>query len=220
VTRRRRLGLLGPAIVILGALVAGVGAWAIVTGRPTPGEVIDTIAVDANTTLIVRAEAGGERNFVELVHDGELKWQSLVPPYAGRTGVPGIAWGMNTVTVRVIRDQRAEIFAVALSNASKLGGFKLAPGKGPVVRQTSGPVTLTDHERSYEFVAGVGWQHLVAIDLGTGQGLWKQDLAGDPIEDAGIGEGVVWLRQRGLRRSFRLLDGSEESTPERSTKHP
>jgi hypothetical protein len=34
---------------------------------------------------------------------------------------------------------------------------------------------------------------VVAVDLGSGEGLWKQDLPGDTIEAAGIENGSVWI---------------------------
>jgi outer membrane protein assembly factor BamB len=217
VTRRKRLGWLGPAIVGLGAAIAIVAAWYIVRARPEVGDVIDTIALDDQTSFVVRGEAGGgERTFVELRHRDEVVWQAMTPPYAGRPGAPGIAWGKIAVTVRVVRNGRAEIFAVAMTNAAKLGGFKLAPGHGPVTIQATGPVTLTDHERSYEVVAGSGWGQLVAIDLATGEALWKQELGAAPVDDGGVGAGVVWVRQGTVRRAFRVLDGVEAVSPSSS----
>jgi hypothetical protein len=209
---RRRLGWIGIAIVIVGAIVAVLGAVVFVTGRPKVGPVIDTISIDASRSLIVRAEEGGDRNFVELVDAGESKWRALTPPYAGRPGAPGIAWGQGAVTVRVIRNGRAEVFALAMTNASKLGGFKLAPGKGSVVKQVRGPVTLTDHERSYELVAGDGWVEIVTIDLASGEALWRQDLGAQPIDDAKIEGGAIWIEQAGKRRAFSLRDGVERSS--------
>jgi hypothetical protein len=214
-----KLGWLGPAIVIVGSAVAGLGVYAMVTGRPEPGEIIDTIAIDRGAQLVVRAEHGGDRNFVELFDEtGKLEWRALVPPYAGRPGAPGIAWNETAISIRVIRDHRAEVFALQRANAAKLGGFKLAPGKGSVLKQASGPVTLRDQEHSYEIVQGPGWHQLVAIDLTTGKGMWLQDLPGDTVEDAGIRDGIVWVRQHGVARGFHLRDGSEQATPERSPK--
>ena len=207
-----RLGWLGPAIVIVGAAVAGAGAYAIVTNRPEPGSVIDRFEIDAESELVVRGEDGGDRNFVELHERGELKWRALTPTYAGRPGAPGIAWSNTAISVRVIRDGRAEIFALARENAAKLGGFKLAPGKGTVAKQTRGPVTLTDHERSYELIEGTeGWHQLVAFDLTTGVGIWLAELAGGPIEDAKIEDGAIWVTQNGVRRGFNTRDGQERS---------
>jgi outer membrane protein assembly factor BamB len=220
---RRRLGWLGPVIVAVGVVVALFLGSRVITGKPQAGAVIDTIVVNERTTLVVRAEAdGGERNFVERheATNGEDKliWQAVTPPYAGRPGAPGIAFNDKTVTVRVIRGGRAEVFALAAHDAGKLGGFKLAPGKGPVVKQTSGPVTLSDHVRSFELVEGTGWHQVVAVDLDSGDGVWKQDLAGDAIEAAGIDQDRVWIQQHGTRRLFRARDGVEESTSAKSPK--
>jgi len=207
-----KLGWLGPAIVIVGAAVAGVAAYAIVTNRPDPGAVIDTIPISADAKLVVRAEEGGDRNFVELHEFGELKWRALTPPYGGRTGASGIAWNGTAISVRVIRDGRAEIFALQRENAAKLGGFKLAPGMGPVIKQTRGPVTLTDHERSYELVEGAGWHQLVAFDLTSGLAVWLRNLGPQPIDDATLADGGVWIVQNGVRRGFAIRDGSERSS--------
>jgi outer membrane protein assembly factor BamB len=210
--KRRRLGWLGPVIVLVGIAAAALATWFMVVSRPKAGAVVDTIAIDQTRSLVVRAEQDGERNFVEL-RDGErVAWQAYVPPYAGRPGAPGIAWNDVAVSVRVIRDGRAEIFAIAFANGSKLGGFKLAPGKGAVTKQTSGPITLTDHVRSYEIVSGVGWNQLVAIDLGSGEARWKQDLDGAVIEAGGVDGDFVWIRQAGRTRRFRALDGSETAS--------
>jgi hypothetical protein len=216
---RRRLGWLGPAIVGLGAAVAAVAVWTIATGRPEPGPVIDTIRLDDRAALIVRAEQGGDRHFVELREGDRLAWRALVPPYAGRPGAPGVAWNRTAVSVRVVRGGRAEVFALAMRDGSKLGGFTLAPGKGPAAIATRGPVTLTDHVRSYEIVSGDGWHQLVAFDLSTGEGLWKQDLGATPVDGGGlagagdtaeeIDRGVVWLQQGERRRTFRVTDGTE-----------
>lgn len=207
--RRTRLGWLGPVIVLVGIVVAGLGTWYMVSQRPKVGAVIETQPVDARRSLVVLAEDGGDRNFVELRDADRVVWQSIVPTYAGRPGASGIAWSPLSVTVRVIRDGHAEIFALALSNGSKLGGFKLAPTHGDVIKQTSGPVTLTDHVRSYEVVSGPGWNQLVAIDLGTGQPLWKQDLDAAVIEAGDLEDNLVWIRQGGRTRRFRVTDGVE-----------
>lgn len=206
---RPRLGWLGPAIVAVGAAVAGVGVWYMASARPRVGAVIDTVPIDARSALVVRAEEGGERSFVELREGDRLVWRALVPPYAGRPGAPGLAWNDTAVSVRVLRDRRAEVFALARHDAAKLGGFGLAPGQGPAEIAARGPVTLTDHVRSYEIVGGEGWHQVVAFELSTGEGLWKQDLGPAPIEDGGLAADALWLRQGDRRRAFRLADGAE-----------
>lgn len=214
--RKSRLGWLGLAIVLLGVVIAGLMTWFMVVSRPEAGAVIDTIALDRGQSLVVRAETGGENNFVELRDGEKVLWQSFVPRYAGRAGAPGIAWSETAISVRVQRSDRAEVFAIARANGSKLGGFKLAPGKSAAVIQTSGPVTLTDHVRSYEVVSGVGWAQLVAFDLGSGEPRWKQDLDGTLIEAGGVDGEFVWIRQAGRTRRFRAVDGSETSSASRT----
>ena len=121
---RTRLGWLGPAIVGVGAAVAALGVWYMVHARPVAGAVIDTIAIDDHRALVVRGESGGERAFVELRDGDAVTWQALVPRYGGHPGAPGIAWSPRTVSVRVIRDGRAELFALTMHDASKLGGAR------------------------------------------------------------------------------------------------
>ena len=207
--RRIRLGWLGPLIVLVGTAVAGVGLWIMLKNKPTAGAQIDEIRIDPQAVIRVRAEETGARSFVELHADGKLKWQALVPLYAGRAGIPGIAWSEKVVSVRVIRDGRAEVFALAMHDASKLGGIHLAPDKGPVVRDAPGPLTVTDHVRSYELVSGDGWNRVVAIGLDLGKIVWKRDLDPGPIEGAGVETGFVWVQQRGEKRWFDVFSGAE-----------
>lgn len=209
--KKTRLGWLGPAIVLLGVAVAALAIWFMVVSRPQAGDVIDTLVVDARHTLVVRAESGGDRNFVELREGDRVLWQSIVPTYAGRAGAPGIAWNDLAVSVRVIRSGRAEIFAISRSNGSKLGGFRLAPTRSAVVKQAQGPVTLTDHARSYEIVAGADWHELVGIDLTSGEARWKQDLGATLIEAGGVDGAHVWVVQAGRRREFDGVTGKETS---------
>jgi hypothetical protein len=205
----KRLGWLGPAIVIAGAAIAGVGVWYMVSAKPVAGAVIDTIPVDRDRSLVVRAEVGGDHDFIEL-HDHDIvRWQAFIPKYAGRPGAPGIAWSPIAVSIRVVRDGRAEIFAVAMSDASKLGGMGLAPDHGPIIVQTSGPVTLTDHIRTYEIVAGPDWHQLVAIELATGKALWKAELGPAEVTDGGVTDVAVWIAQAGQRRRFEIHSGRE-----------
>ncbi len=214
--KKTRLGWLGPAIVLVGMALAGLMTWFMVASKPSAGAVIDTIAIDRAQSIVVRADDGSDNNFIELRAGEKVLWQSFVPRYAGRPGAPGIAWNETAISIRVLRSDRAEVFAIARANGSKLGGFKLAPGKGAAIMQTSGPVTLTDHVRSFEVVSGVGWAQLVAFELGTGEPRWKQDLDGTLIEAGGVEGEFVWIRQAGRTRRFRAVDGSETSSASRT----
>jgi hypothetical protein len=207
---RSRLGWLGPAIVLAGAAVAAVGVWYIVHAKPSAGAVIDTIAIDDRRALVVRAEAGGERAFVELRDGDVMMWQALVPPYGGHTGGPGIAWSPTAVSVRVIRDGHAELFALAMHDASKLGGMRLAPQHGPIVDDPASPITLTDHVRSYEVVSGPDWHQLVAIDLASGRALWARELGPVPVRAGGVTHDLVWVDQGAGPAYFRVLTGASD----------
>ena len=205
-----RLGLLGPIIVLAGAAVAGVAIWYMLGAKPEAGEVIDTIALDDTAKLVIRKEARGTRSFLELHERGALKWQALIPPYAGAPGRPAVAWSDRAVTVRVDRESgRAEVFAFARDTARKVGALRLAPDKEPIKIHPSGPITLTDHQRSFEIVTGPDWGLLIAIDLATGEGVWKVDLGKTAVTDAGVAAGRVWIVQGGDRRTFDAATGRE-----------
>jgi hypothetical protein len=205
--KRRRLGWIGPAIVGIGVAVAALGAWYMVHARPAPGAEIDRIDIDDRHALVVRAEAGGDRAFVELRDDEAVVWQALVPRYGGRPGAPGIAWSPTAVSVRVIRDGYAELFALSMHDASKLGGMRLAPDHGPIAATADGPVTLTDHVRSYEVVSGPDWHQLVAIDLASGHALWARELGPAPVRAGGVTPGQVWIDQGAGPHAFEALTG-------------
>ncbi len=206
---RGRLGWLGPAIVGIGAAVGAWGVWYMVHARPTAGAEIDRVAIDDRRALVVRAEAGGDRAFVELRDGDAVVWQALVPRYGGRPGAPGIAWSPTAVSVRVIRDGHAELFALSMHDASKLGGMRLAPDHGPIAAPTDGPVTLTDHVRSYEVVSGPDWHQLVAIDLTSGHALWARELGPAPVRAGGVTGEQVWIDQGAGPHAFAALTGKD-----------
>jgi len=204
----RRLGWIGIAIVIVGALVAALGVWYMIHARPKAGAVIDEIVIDGGK-LVVRDEDGGPRSFLELHRDGTLQWQAMIPHYAGARGRPALAWNVDAVTVRVERDGRAEVWAFAMRDAAKIGAFRLAKEHEPITTPPQGPITLTDHVRSYEFVGGADWHQLIAIDLRNGLGLWKVDLGKAAIRDAGVNTAMLWVDQMGTRRTFDVATGRE-----------
>ncbi len=207
---KKKLGLLGPILVLVGAAVAGLGVWYMIHARPKAGEVIDTLQIDPDSQFVIRAEAnGGDRSFLELHRKGETVWQAIIPHYAGTKGRPAIAWNDIAVTVRVERSGHAEVFALGMQTASKLGGFRLAPEHEPITTQKTGPITVTDHIRSYELVGGKDWHQLVAVDLRTGKGLWKADLGHWEVQDAGVTTPYVWVIQANQKRYYDVLSGNE-----------
>lgn len=215
---KRRLGWLGPIIVLVGALAAAVGIWWMKSARSVAGKYLDVLALDADTALVVRGEHSSDRAFVELRHhDGTVAWQAMIPPYAGRPGAPGLAASRDAASVRVVRDGGAEVFGLSMRNASKLGGFKLAASRPrhPGGHTLPSAVTLTDLRYSFELVgqersekeATDPWASLIAVDLATGRGQWSMDLGTDPITAAGLVDGAVWVQQAGQIRGFRTADG-------------
>jgi outer membrane protein assembly factor BamB len=196
---------LGPIIFFVGAAVAVLAAWYVLHARPQPGAVIDTIPIDKNAEIVLREEAHSDRSFIELHMNGKLMWQALIPHYAGSKGRPAVAWSPTAVTVRVSRDGHAEVFAFAMRDAQKIGGYKLAIEHEPITTQPQGPITLTDQIRAYEVAGGSDWNQIAAIDLATGKGVWKRDLGAQPITDGGVDGSGVWLVQGGKRR---LLDAA------------
>jgi hypothetical protein len=194
--RKTHLGWLGPVIVLVGIAASILAVWYMRAARPIAGNVIDTIAIGGTRTILVRKEVNSDRSFLELRDGNEVKWQALIPHYAGAPGRPAIAWSDKAVTVRVERDGRAEVFAFALDNAQKLGAFRLAVEHEPIEMHESGPITLTDHVRSFELVGGVDWHQLIAIDLRDGKGVWKVDLGKNSITAATVEDGIVHVHQR------------------------
>jgi len=201
---------LGPTILAVGLAVGGAGGWYMIHARPKAGAVIDTFQVDPDSQLVVRAEDGGERSFLELDRKGSTVWQALIPHYIGEKGRPGIAWNDTAVTVRVERGGKAEVFALGMADAVKLGGFRLAPEREPITTQKKGPITVTDHIRSYEFVGGDKWHELVAVELRTGKALWKADLGHWEVQDAGVETPYVWLVQANQKRWYFMVNGNED----------
>jgi hypothetical protein len=204
---------LGPTIVGVGAAVAAVGVWYVLHARPHVGAMIDKLDLPDDHYLVVYAEAGGERSFIELRDHDTVQWQALIPHYAGAKGRPAIAWSKAAVTVRVERAGRAEVFAIAMQDASKLGGFRLAPEHEPIAMQPDGPITLTDHVRAYELVGGADWHELIAVDLQSGKALWKDELGRQPITDGGVEGAQLWLVEGGQKRRFNVFTGAEDKSP-------
>lgn len=219
--RKSRLGFLGPGIVIAGLIIGGIGVWIIYKNKPEAGAVIDTIVVDDKTKIVIRDEHGGDRDFVELVENGEVKWQALVPPYAGKPGRPGVTWSDVAVSVRVIRGGKAELFSLARANGSKLGGTHLAAEHDKIKLDAPGPLSISDHVRTYEIVAGDGWNEVTAIDLKLGTPLWKKELGPAPITGGSIEGGQLILEQAGTKYGKRWLNiftGKEDRSTDKQGK--
>jgi hypothetical protein len=215
-------------LVIGGAVVAAIGVAYWMRARPVVGELIASYAAPEagdDAFLVIRGERGGDRAFIELHRrapgsDDAVIWQALVPRYAGDAHRRALAWSHDALTIRIERGNSAEVFALAMHDGTKLGGFRLAVEHEPIQVEPVGPITLTDHVRSYEIVGGTGWHQLIAVDLGTGNGLWKVDLGAAPVLDGGVEDGRVWVSQAyqgGQRRAFDGASGHEQSVTSSAT---
>ena len=207
---KRGNGWIGIAIVAVGIVVALAGTWYWLGARPKVGQVLDTIDLGDGHTVVVRNEEGGSRNFLELRKGDTVIWQALIPHYAGSRGRLALAWSSHVVTVRVERDGRAEVWALALGDSAKIGQYHLASEHQPIHTQPTGPITLTDHVRSYEIVGGDHWHAVYGVDIDTGKGRWQVDLGPAPIDAGGVEAGQVWIRQGTSVRRFDGPTGREE----------
>lgn len=213
----RRLGFLGPSLVLLGAAVAAVGAWWMVHARANAGAYIDVVALDEHTALAVRSERSTARAFVELHRlvqgEAQVQWQALVPRYAGRPGAPGLAASKQAISVRVVRDGRAELFGLSMRNAAKLGGLHLARERPrhPSGNTLPAAVTLFDGAASFELVgseASPAWAAVAAIELDSGRERWHRELGAEPVEAMWLSGETLWLRQAGQVRGLAVADGA------------
>lgn len=209
---RSRLGWLGPAIVIAGLAIGGVGIWIILKNKPKVGAVIEKIDIGKGQELEIRAEDGGVRNFLELYENGQLKWESMIPTYAGDATHRAITWGDIAVSARVLRGGKAEIFALARADGTKLGGVNLGVDHGAIKPGFDGQFSITDGKRSYEIVAGDTWNQVMAIDLQTGRALWKRDFRAPAATGARVQGGNLVIDHDGKSHWFNVFTGKEDTS--------
>lgn len=218
----RRLGFLGPSLVLLGAAVAAFGAWWMVHARASATAYLDVVALDDHTALAVRGERSTTRAFVELHRlagdEPRVQWQALVPRYAGRPGTPGLAASRQAISVRVVRDGRAELFGLSMRNAAKLGGLHLARERPQRASGNTLPaaVTLFDGVASFELVGSEeppAWAAVAAIELDTGRERWHRELGAEPVEAMWLAGDTLWLRQAGQVRGLAVADGAPRAAP-------
>lgn len=226
---RRRLGWLGPALLAVGLAAGGTGIWYIRAAKPHPGAVIDTIPIGGGAKIVVSAEEGGDHSFIGVYDGDQLRWQQLIPHYAGRAGRPAVSWSDagHVLSVRVERDGRQELWALGLPDGEKGGALFLAPEHEPLMSQLdletpedkSLPLSFHDGVRSYELVEGPGWHQIVGIDLPTGKALWKIELGRETVTRVELNGGQIDLYQGEELRRINPFNGrwyyprSDQSKP-------
>jgi hypothetical protein len=213
---RHRLGWLGPLLVIIGLAGGAFGIWWMQQVRPVAGKVIDAIALGDDAYVVIRDQQGSSRNFLEMIVAGNVKWQTMIPPYAGRLGSPAIGVGPDTLSVRLVRNGHSEVFGLSISNASKVGSFKIAADRPASPTGHCGKViTLTNGSLSFEVVEGDGWNDIAAVDVTTGVPIWSAKLGAATILDGGFVDDVVWLWNGTATLAFALADGAPKPAPAR-----
>ena len=206
-TRRASGRWLAPSLLALGIAVGAVGVWFMLHARPHAGAYYEVFAIDDRLAVALRHEDGSERSFVELVERGRgVRWQALIPPYAGRTDAPGIAASPTAITVRVHRNGKDELWALSTEDADKLGQVGLIPGDPRAGAKPPGVITVSDVKQSFELVGDDAHQTAVtAIELADGRAQWRVDLGAIDVKDAWLDARALWIQPtagevRGLAR--------------------
>ncbi|HEY4179837.1 MAG TPA: PQQ-binding-like beta-propeller repeat protein [Kofleriaceae bacterium] len=209
---RIRLGWLGPAIVIAGLAIGAVGIWIVIKNKPHVGAVIERIDIGKGQELAIRKEDGGDRNFLEMYEKGQLKWESMIPTYAGDATHRAITWGEIAIATRVIRGGKAEIFALSRADGTKLGGVNLGVDHGAIKPGFAGQFSVTDGKRCYEIVAGDTWNQVMTIDMQTGKALWKRDFPAPAATSVRVEGGNLVIEHAGKSRWFNVFTGKEDTS--------
>lgn len=208
VPRRASGRWLAPALLTLGVAGGALGVWYMMHAHPRAGAYYEVFAIDDHLAVALRAEEGSERSFVELVDRGRgVRWQALIPEYAGRADAPGIAASPTAITVRVRRDGKDELWALSTEDADKLGQVGLLAGAARAGAKPPAAITVSDATQSFELVGDATHSTAItAIQLADGHAQWRVDLGADDVAGAWLGPDALWIRTtagkiRGLARA-------------------
>jgi hypothetical protein len=184
---------LAPLLLSTGIAIGAVGVWFMLHARPTPGAYYEVFAMDEKRAVALRHEEGSERSFVELVEIGHgVRWQALIPPYAGTPTAPGIAASPNAITIRVRREGKDWVWALSTENNDKLGEVELIPGAPRAGAHPPAAVTVSDATQSFELTGDdTHSTSVTAIQLADGHPQWRVDVGQGDVAQA-------WLCPPGL----------------------
>ena len=184
---------LAPLLLAAGVAIGGFGVWFMLHARPTPGAYYEVFAMDDRRAVALRHEEGTERSFAELLEIGRgVRWQALIPPYAGRPTAPGIAASPTAVTVRVRREGKDWVWALSTDDNDKLGEVELILGPTRAGAHPPAVVTVSDATQSFEFAGDESHSTSVtAIRLADGHPQWRSDVGQGDVAAA-------WLCAPGL----------------------
>lgn len=186
---------LAPVLLAVGVAVAIAGAWVMKTSRAKAGAYFEVLATDGPYAVALRRQDGVDRAFVELIEIGKgVRWQALIPPYAGTPTAPGLAASPTAVTVRVARNGHDELWALSTEDSEKLGQLHLEPGPAATGVRAPGVVTVADAVDSYEFSGATDRAtSVVAIELARGAPLWRVVLPPRTVRGAWIDAQTLWI---------------------------
>lgn len=211
---RQRFGLLGPLLVIVGLLAGAFGIWFMLRVRPVPGRFIDGFALDDDSYIAIREQPGTDRNFIEVTRQNKQLWQAMIPHYAGRVGAPAIGVSPTAMTVRIARRGRSEVFGLSLTDARKMGALLLGKDRKPTASSHCGEIiTLTANGLAFELLSTEDDNSIASVFVSTGAAGWQAPLGKAPITDAGVANGVVWIKQGAAVTAFHAADGSVAEIP-------
>ncbi len=212
---RARLGLLGPLLVVVGLLAGTFGIWFMLHVRPVAGRFIDGFALDDDSYIAIREQAGTDRNFIEVTRQNKQLWQAMIPHYAGRVGAPAIGVSSAAITVRIARRGRSEVFGLSLTDARKMGALLLGKDRKPTATSHCGEIiTLTDDGMAFELLSTEDDNAIAAVFVSTGGAGWQAPLGKALVTDAGVALGVVWVKQGTTITAFHAADGTKAEIPE------
>ncbi|MBP6634202.1 MAG: hypothetical protein KBG28_27650 [Kofleriaceae bacterium] len=211
--RRVRLGWLGPALLLIGALVGGLGVWWMARARPQPGPYVDVLALDEEWAVALRQQRGSPNFFLELRHARRgLAWRALVPPYAGSADALALAASERAIAVRFTRDGIDHLWALDTKTGQKMGALELGPSL-----PASAPVRLFGAgDRAYLVVRAGDGLAVRAIDLTRGAPVWSRDVGADEVFAATISDDLLVLARGpggAARTAIRIADGALAEPP-------
>ncbi len=186
---------LAPTLLAIGLAVGGLGVWVMVSSRVHAGAYFEVLATDGPYAVALRHHDDSPRAFLELIEIGHgVRWQAMVPPYAGTPTAPGLAASPTAITVRIRRDGRDELWAMSTRDAEKLGQPGLVPGAPAPGVQPPAVVTVADSVQSFEFAGAVDHEtSVVGIELAVGAPKWRIELGKVSVRGAWLDAKTLWI---------------------------
>jgi hypothetical protein len=206
---------LAPLILGVGVAVAALGVWVMVSSRAHAGAYYEVLATDGPYAVALRHQDGSNRSFVELIETGKgVRWQAMVPQYAGSPTAIGLAASPTAITVRVTRNGQDELWALSTEDSEKLGQLGLVPGGPAPGVQPPAVVTVADAVQSFEFAGAPDRAtSVVGIELATGAPKWRVELGPISVRGAWLADKTLWIDTSGGPKGLDRATGTPVEGP-------